>query len=197
MIENYETGSVINQGSNYVTQEGWYHLLILRATDKPTKADGSPITSLLFQIEGRVLAGGAEHQVGKSCRLGFTCPSPSHKDGGEFAKRKIDNALVAFNVIDEHDVNTRTPIDVDTFVNQQVICHVKMSDDGKYCDVDGDQIYHLDDPKVQHIAKDESVLGAIPPERRKIGNRPKPVAPPKPPTPVEQAAANPVDLSDL
>lgn len=190
MAIDWDTGSDTSSGNLWLDQDGWYHLAVEAASEYPTKNDGTLIDNALFRLDCRALAGTAPKCEDKNCDITLYAPSSTHKDGGEFAHKKIDRTLIALNVIDPQDRNKRVEIDVSKFEGQQFLVKLSKREGYRRLDLDGANIYHVDDPEATHVPRNAKALKLIPPEHRRIGGRPA-----VPPT--TKPAAKPVDVDSL
>lgn len=202
MAFTHTTGEDFTGNARYLDQDGWYHAVVTDASDQPTAKNGTLIKNAMLRIDCTVAAGTSEGCVDKLFDVVFFNPNPSHKDGGEFGRKIIDRALVALNVIDPTDKNKPVTGEASDLIGRQVI--LKMENDDRSgvmrLGLSAAEIYHVDDPAVKTQPRSETMLSLLPPELRRIGNRPaaKPAATPAPvSTPATAAAAAPLNADAL
>lgn len=210
MAVEWDTGDDFSSGNTFLDQDGWYHLVVAAATDRPTKNDGTLIDNAMFRVDCTVAAGTSPGCKDKTVDLVFFYPRPDAKNAGAFARKKVDRALIALNVIDPEDRAKKITIDPRQMEGQQFIAKLVKEEGQKFLSLSFADIYHVDDPEVAGQPKNEQMLKLIPAEHRRVGNRPKPSpdpnsartqaaspSPPREPEPAKQAQAEPMDLDSL
>ena len=183
MAISYESGGDLSQGK-YLDQEGYYHFVITEAREVAQKRDGSVITGMLCQFECTVLASTVPGQEDKEWSVCVKAPRPDMKDGGEFTRKIADRWWLATNAMTRQQIEqkARVSIDVASLVGRQFIAKLKKSD--KYMDLDGSDVYHVDDPAVKDQPKAVARLAQIRPEFRWTASQAtKPATPPASSTP--------------
>lgn len=200
----YETGDAMKPSSSqYLSNPGWYHLMVIEASDTPTNKDGTPINNAIFSLECAALTGTGGECRDKTVKLTFFHPRPDQKNGGAFARQKIDCTLVALGVVDPEDKEKKIVLDPSTWAGRQFIAHLENGEDSsgkvsKFLELHYTDIFHVDDPAVKEHPKDADALASIHPDLRRIGSRPsKAASPPKTPTPAQEAAAAPMSADEV
>lgn len=133
---------------------GWYHVVVLQMDNSRAKIDG-------LWPEFQVLAGTTAGQTGKTIREIFNDPSPDHKDSGRFCKQRRATLAVALGIVPKSAVGTKPRINWEDGIGRQCIIKVDMKEDAKYPNIDGLNIFPVDDPEVSHVPKDAEALKAM------------------------------------
>lgn len=176
----HTTGEDFSAGK-FLDRPGKYHAVIT-AYDEPVrnKKTGDIVANSICEWHCEVLAGTIEGQEGKTFRLAFFRPNPNNKDGGAFVRKILDRALLAVGVIGDTDKGREVELGPSDFVGRQFVVELEKKD--KYIDLKGAEIYHVDDPEVSEVSKNEKALKGIPARYRRIAG-----SPPKANGPVEEA----------
>jgi hypothetical protein len=161
---NWEPPDDMDDGG-WWDQSGTYHVLIndISETDKDGKLmDG-------FRVSGEVVAGTNESQIGKQANFTLFNGKMSHKDGGNFARKRQAKFFVAAGILGPEDIPAIEArkirgINLQKGVGSQIIVTVEKGD--KYMDVKGTSIYHVDDLAAKDCPKNEKVLALLPADRR-------------------------------
>lgn len=147
--------------SNFVDKDGTYHVMAQTVEDPATKDDGSILNGVAFGLT--VLAGTDSTQNRRTVKITVFNPDMSSKDGGMFARKRFSRLARAFGL---HDKVSGKPIDqcrggsVEIDWNeargrQAIVRLVHGKDkDGKptrFMEIDGLQIYHVDDKDGEDI----------------------------------------------
>ncbi len=160
-------------GSAFAKEPGTYHMIIQGVDDLPTKKDGTPIDNADFRVNFAILAGTVDGQQDKTGELTFFHPKATEKNGGAFTIKKADRMLLAVCMISDEDKGAEVDIDYQDMVGRQFIAKLELSQDEKYLQLSYADVYHVDDPAVAAIPKNQEALKLIEPQFRRIGNRPK------------------------
>ncbi len=134
---------------------GTYHFLIERIEEKDHSS---------FYMHCRALAG-TTGELGTFKEL-ITFPHANHRDGGQFCKKRLAKLALATGLIDRSSFGkTRVQINPSALEGRQFIARVyedrfKRTDGtpAKTTKIDRLQIFHLCDPKVQNVPKDETAI---------------------------------------
>lgn len=115
-----------------------------------------------FSARLRVVEG--DH-AGKTLGVLLRDPNDSHSDKGAFCRRRQTAFFIATELMAVGDINKSVSIDEGEAADAQVICKFKFgkaNDDGvKYLDLDGEKVYHVDDPRVADVPKCKDELSDI------------------------------------
>ena len=173
----YEGGGDVSNGGKYLDQDGYYHFVITEAREVAQKRDGSVIAGMLCQFECQVLASSVPGQEEKEWSVCIRAPRADMKDGGEFSRKLADRWWLALNAMTRVQIEqkARVSINVEQLRGRQFIAKLKKSE--KYMDLDGADVYHVDDPAVKDQPKNVARLAQIRPEFRWTGAT-KPSTPP-------------------
>lgn len=168
---DYEAGGDISTGGKWLDQEGWYHFVVLAASETPTKRDGTLIPGAIGKLEVACLASTVPGQEDKTTEITLFPPSANHKDGGDFARKVLDRTWLALGLMTQQQIETKAKvrIDLNQAVSRQFIA--RMAKDEKYLRLNGADIYHVDDPQVKDQPKNAAALRALPPSQRLISER--------------------------
>lgn len=137
-------------------EPGWYHFAVV---DNARNKDNN---AMLVTVE--VLAGNVADQQGRRLQSFFNDPSPTHKDGGTFAKALRTKLLLALGIITPDLLGKRASIDWAKTVGRQFIGLValeKGKDDKDYPKLQQGEMYRVDDPTMAHVPKDQAALSLI------------------------------------
>lgn len=172
MALKHKTGTDQSVGG-FLREPGTYHFCILDTTENPTNKDGQLIDNAAFRIVCDTLAGTAPGQEQKQCEITFFWPKPADKNEGAFNRKKIDRFLLAVGLMKEEDKDKEIEFDIQKAVGRQFIAKMELDDEEhKYLRLSFAELYHVDDPAVKTIPKDEDALKLIHPSLRKIGAKP-------------------------
>lgn len=187
----YQTGNDFTGGGKFLEEPGQYHMVIEDIAHPARNHRGERIEGGLFNVTMKVLAGSVEGQEDKEFSTTFFQPKADSKDGGEFARKKIDRFLLSANLIQEGDQGKQLDIDLESAKHVQLFVKLerKESKTGKaFLDIAGASIYHVDDPDAKNWEKKQEALAIIPGKLRRVGG--KPADQPEEPkvTPVDDSA---------
>lgn len=166
--------------SNFLSADGWYHVLVTKVDTQPKKDDGSPINGKKFSF--RVLAGTDPSQKGSSHNELIGNPSMDHRDGGEFARKVNARAAIAMNCLSP-GAQGKVQVDWNRAMGQTLVVKiVKDKNDEKYFRVDGAHYYHVNDEAVKDVPKDFSAVQSAPqaPAQQQMQQPPQQVLPQQP-----------------
>lgn len=169
MTFSHQTGDDFSSGT-FLKEPGWYHLCVTEMDETPINRQGQLIDNAAFRVHFEALAGTVGGQEGKAGELTFFHPRPTSKDGGKFARKKIDRFLLAVGLIDENVKGKAVDIDVQQAVGRHFVAKLEANEHG-YLELAFTEVYHPDDPAVAHQPKDAAAM-AIPGTWRKIGAKP-------------------------
>lgn len=170
----HKAGADVSTGGTFLKEPGTYHFCVTDAEENPTnKKTGALVDNGAFRIDLEVLDGTVSGQEHKTCDMLFFHPKPSDKNEGAFARKKIDRCLLALNLMTDAQLGTDVDVDMKMAVGRQFIAKMELDNDGKFLQLAFSDIYHVDDPAVKTIPKNESALKLIPASMRKIGEQPK------------------------
>lgn len=160
MAVEFEQSETVESSSTFCNKPGKYHVVITNYEENPVTRSGNVIEGG-FAVTTEIVAGTVEDQVGKTLETTFYPPSENHKDGGEFAKKRMTRFYLAINK-GVHQPGQRAVVSYDTVVGRQFILEVKEKDGSiagkKYIEADGLKMYHVDDILAQDIPKSEAFL---------------------------------------
>lgn len=154
------------QGSTFLKTEGTYHVVVSEMDEQPTMGE-RPVDG--FKVNVGVLDGTHDGCKGKTIKLLFETPNGSHSEG---LQKLLFNRQVQFlravGLIREGMEGQDVDIDLQQAVHRQFVVQLVHDKSGKYLQIDGTSIYHVDDPDVSAIPKSKDHLGMIPAELRRV-----------------------------
>lgn len=173
----YQAGSDFTGGGKFVEEPGQYHMVIEDIAHPARNHKGERIEGGLFNVSLKVLAGSVEGQEDKEFNTTFFQPKADSKDGGDFARKKIDRFLLASNLLRDGDQGKTVDIDLDAAKHCQICLKLERKTNSKdktktYLDIEGAHIYHVDDVEVKNWEKRREALAVIPPKFRRVGGKP-------------------------
>jgi len=154
--------------STFLDKPGWFHFLVNLIDEQPTKRDGGAIDGI--RVECTCLGGTEASQEKRSFDPVLFNPSENHKDGGEFATR-VHLRLADACCFPLPAAGEEVDIDWSKAKGSQIVALVKLSkgQDGKErLEIDGAHIYHVDDPDVKEIPKNQKMLALLPASKRRL-----------------------------
>lgn len=158
-------------GGNFLKIGGTYHLLILDIATEDK--DGKLIDG--FRVNCEVVDGTQRDKEGctetkKTTGITFYNGKMSNKDGGRFLRQRQAAFFVAANILTPQDIPAilakKVKPDLSLGVAQQFIATIVPNEKG-YMDLNGHDIYHVDDPAARGFPKDAACLDLIPKENRR------------------------------
>ncbi len=161
---DYESGGDISTGGKFLTESGFYHLLVVETNEKPTNRDGVPIDGAIFSATLGVLDGTTAGQRDKVSNVTFKRGKPGEDSSEKYHKKRNDRFLLATNLLTMQQIESRArvSIDIQKAEGQQIIAKFsKEKPDDKYANLEFAEIYHVDDPAVAHVPKDARALSTI------------------------------------
>ena len=199
-MNTYQAAHDFSSGSR-LQSVGFFHFVADSVNCPPTKHDGTLMPNAFLQVHCTVAAGTVPGCENKKWELLLWEPKPDNPD---FGQRINDRALIALGVIDPANPGAAIEFNPDDLVGRQFIAHVEANEyNGKtnYRLAFGD-IYHVDDPEAASYPKNEGMLKIIPPALRRTSktapvNKANPPKPKPAATPVQQAAAKPLNVDDM
>lgn len=196
--------------SSFLDKEGQFHFLVNNIDEQPiSKKDNSAMDGI--KVELSCIGGNEPSQVKRLFDPILFNPSEAHRDGGEFATRIHLRLADACCLLGKANAGDDVEIDWSKAKGSQIVAFVKLETgkDGKArLGIDGAHIYHVDDPEVAHVPKNEAMLKLLPADRRRAKpaaakaaaaakpaatGKPAPTTPATTVTPVEQT----VDLDNI
>lgn len=146
-------------GGGYLQNEGVFTFCVTECKD------GEYVTGKA--IKGGGLGIGLKVQDGPFANQIVGCsagnPSPTHKDGGKFAQRRMVRFLVAANVVKPSQLNG-TDIDFNPAdaVHAFLVAEVVKGKNNDFLELKGDRVWHVDDPNIPNEHQvSENTLGLI------------------------------------
>lgn len=192
-MAKWQTGDDFSAGGKFLDQTGTYHFCITAMDENPQKKDGSLIDNAFFRAHLTALAGTVDGQKDQTVDLCFFYPKPSSKDQGAFATKQIDRFFLSTGIINENLKGQEVDIDLQAAVGRQIIAKLELDQDGKHLRLAYADVFHVDDPAVSAIPKDENALKLLPASQRMIGGK-KPAAKPAPQPPMQSQSLDGLDL---
>lgn len=155
--------------SSFLDKEGQFHFLVNNIDEQPiSKKDNSAMDGI--KVELSCIGGNEPSQVKRLFDPILFNPSEAHRDGGEFATRIHLRLADACCLLGKANAGDDVEIDWSKAKGSQIVAFVKLETgkDGKArLGIDGAHIYHVDDPEVAHVPKNEAMLKLLPADRRR------------------------------
>lgn len=184
-----------DRGAFGIERPGTYHLIVIAAEEYPQTKKGEAISG--WRINCGVLAGTEDTEKGKEISLVLRHPSGQHKDGGDFCQRVQARFLLSTCLVSEDQAGKEVDIDLEgssplrQFVAKFAVQKKQKAGDPDRIDLDGANIWHVDDSYVAEIPKDANNLKSIPQSLRMIGGQnSQAAAKPEPATEYSEPAAS-------
>jgi hypothetical protein len=193
MLVTPDSAEDLGGEANHLEAEGVFHFLVEDIFDGYLSDGKTAIKNGGLGVKLEVLHG--EHK-GKKTGITLIDPNTSHKDGGKAAAVKQSAFLIAANVLTFDQINGQmTSYDEQASRGHQIVAELrypmedgkkKVNDKGKsYLELHYSNIYHVDDPRVAKVEKDQAMIGLIDSKNRRdeayfasVAGKHKP-APPK------------------
>lgn len=157
-------------GGAFLDKPGIYHMQIVHVDEQP---QGNNQMLDGFKVQFSVLGGDED---GKQMDQLFNNPNEAHKDGGEFASQIQAAFFIGAGLITESDLDSEElDIDLQKAVSRQVIVEVRKKrekvdgkwTEGRFLEVAGPAVYHIDDPRTANVYKKISAINLLPKELRR------------------------------
>jgi len=161
----------IDGQSNFLTEPGTYHAVVIAVDEAPTSKAGVLLEG--FRVEFAVLDGTVAGQKDKQFDIMFFKPKLTDKNGGEFAKRKQARFAIATGILPRAEPGKRVTVDLQQANGRQLVVELEHQKDmttgepTKFLQLAWANIYHVDDPAVAKVPKDATALSLLPDELRK------------------------------
>lgn len=146
------------------TEPGTYHLVVCGPPRNDVLNSKSELLDCL-RVTFQVIDGTTPGQDRSRFHDDFWMPNPNHKDGGEFAKRKLTFLGLATGLIARDELGRPKRIDWAELDGCQLVAKVKHrrwkdkdGNDGATAEIDGLSIYHPLDPRVASVPKDMDLI---------------------------------------
>lgn len=194
---SYKKPDNFDRGNAFIEKKGTYHFVIDRVEQNPVLKGKSEIMAG-FVIHVTAVAGTDETQLKRIAALKFYDPNLSHKDGGEFAGRKIGIFFDATGLVDRH--TDSADLDLAKLQGRQFIGILENKKDEntkaetRFVDLRKCETYHVDDPAMASIPKSAEHLKLLPASMRRQAAYFKTE---DPPATGGGGQVNPDDLGDL
>lgn len=161
-LTGYDNEQALREGEYNPPDPGIYHLAISAVDTQPASKSGEALDGL--QVSFQVLTGTVEGQEGKEFRQLFFYPSPSAKDGGKFAAKRLAMLGLATEVISRDQLGKSVDPNWDDMAARHFVAAVKEGSDPKYREIDGLKMWHVNHPDAAKYPKDAEVMEAMPME---------------------------------
>lgn len=148
-------------GGNFLKAPGTYHLHVIQVLEDQY-ADGKLIEGGGFNValdclDGTVREENKCTEVCKTLNLTFYNGKFTDKDKGLFAREKQAAFLVSANVITPDQLGKSIDVDLQKAVGHSVVMALELNKEG-YLRLERSACYHVDDPRVSGVPKDEKAM---------------------------------------
>ena len=153
-----------------VKRPGWFHFIVDKADEQPTKKQTG---ELIDKIHIQATCQGGTDKTQEKGQFGFWLrnPSESHKDGGEFCAKIQGRFADALCILPHAEPGEEVDVPWAKSGGRQFIASLtlqKGTDGVERLDLDGSEVYHVDDPAVAHVPKNQAVLKLLPAALRRL-----------------------------
>lgn len=184
--DDYQTGDDFSVGGTWLEQPGNYHMIVSDLKVPAESFSGKLIQGSAFGATLSVLDGTTDSEKGKTINCVWFRPRGDMRDGGKFARKKIDRFLIATGLIGQEDKNKGVKLSelLPLAVGRQICCKIDSKEDSsgkERLDIAFADIFHPYDPKVESWPKNRAVL-AMMSDEQKSRSPAKPKQPEVPPT---------------
>ncbi len=158
-----------------VRSPGWFHFSVVSADEAPIKkATGEQIDKVM--ITATCQGGTVKGEEKKQYTFWLRNPSESHKDGGEFCAKIQARFADALGILPK-DAEGGEEVEVAWAKagGRQFVAQLTMqkgTDSVERLDMNGCEVYHVDDESVSSIPKNMQVLQLLPAALRRISTDP-------------------------
>lgn len=161
---------------NAIGEPGTYHVCVTDVMEGES-SKGKPIDGVTIAMD--ILSGTTPGQEGKSHTESYFSPDMSQEEKRqEAAKRKLAALFIAGGVLQPAQLGRPAKIEVADMVGRQFVIKLERRMDKdeatgkwdvptKYVQTAYSDIFHIDDPEVAAVPKNEDALSMIPTELRK------------------------------
>lgn len=162
--------------TSFMDKAGQFHFLVNKVDEEPTTKDGAALDGIRVELtcQGGICRDNPkdDSQVKRPLNVLLFNPSESHRDGGEFATKVHLRLADACCLLPKADAGEEVDIDWSKAAGRQIVAFVNFSKpkEGKepMLQIDGAHIYHVDDPNVAHVPKNQAVLKLLPAALRRM-----------------------------
>ena len=178
---DWNTGEDFSGGGSFLEAAGKYHMVVTEVNYPAVDLQGGLMENGLFNVTLSVLAGSVPGMKDKTIRLTFFRPNLSGKDGGKFARKKVDRFLLAVGLVNPGEEGQRKSFDITQAAFRQLLIELERKETehtdkktGKkttkeVTDIKFANIFHVDDPDASDYPRDMESMNLIPSTLRRIG----------------------------
>lgn len=178
---DWSTGEDFSGGGSFLEAAGKYHMVVTDVNYPAIDNSGALMENGLFNVTMSVLAGTVPGTKDKTIRLTFFKPNLSSKDGGKFARKKVDRFLLAVGLVSPGEEGHRKSLDINQAAFRQLLIELERKEmtykdrkTGKeekkdVTDIKFSNIFHVDDPDASDYPRDMESINLIPSTLRRIG----------------------------
>lgn len=165
-MANYDMPGDFSQ-SSFLDKEGQYHFMVTDVNEHPTSKNGDLIDGIKLTVA--VLAGTDPSQERRNHSETIFNPSPTSKDGGNFARLKIGRLIRALGLLDkrtgrpcEELRGQAVEIDWQSAKGKQFVATIEHQErDPRYVQVAGAHFYKVTDSEVAAVPKNAKALQLV------------------------------------
>lgn len=162
----------IDGQSNFLTEPGTYHAVVIAVDEAPTTKAGVLLEG--FRVEFAVLDGTVAGQKDKQFDILFRLPDlTKSQKSAEMRKRQQARFALATGILSQASPGQRVMVDLQQANGRQLVVELEHQKDmttgepTKFLQLAWANIYHVDDPAVAKVPKDATALSLLPAELRK------------------------------
>lgn len=165
-MANYDMPGDFSQ-SSFLDKEGQYHFMVTDVNEHPTSKNGDLIDGIKLTVA--VLAGTDPSQERRNHSETIFNPSPTSRDGGNFARLKIGRLIRALGLLDkrtgrpcEELRGQAVEIDWQSAKGKQFVATIEHQErDPRYVQVSGAHFYKVTDSEVAAVPKNAKALQLV------------------------------------
>lgn len=199
-MANYDMPSDFSQ-SSYLDKGGQFHFMVTGVDEHPTSKNGDFIDGIKLTVA--VLAGTDPSQERRNHSETIFNPSPTSKDGGNFARLKIGRLIRALGLLDkrtgrpcEELRGQAVEIDWQSAKGKQFVATIEHQErDPRYVQVAGAHFYKVTDPEVAEVPKNAKALQLVGGASAAGAGQSQPLAVPAPAQVRQPVAAAPAPVA--
>lgn len=145
--------------TEYVNKPCQVHVLVKQIEEAPVDKDGKLLDAI--RVNGKVLGGTDDSQVGREFSIQIWNPRLSDNDGGAFRTKVHLRLAAALRLIPPPQPGQPININWEAARGRQCVIYLKLETgkEGKeFLAINRAHIYDVNDPEVAHVPKDQAAL---------------------------------------
>ena len=157
------------ENSQYASKPGRYHVTVTQFIENPPDKNDIPMEGAV-KLGVEILAGTDSSEAKKTFNTTFFAPKESDSGKQDFNTLKLTRLIVALTGL--HRPGEETELTEADAIGRQMVIELAHRTDKNdtnkvYFDLKGANLFHVDDPEVANVPKDQEWINLIAPELRK------------------------------